>query len=199
MPGRVEPSQVEERLERLERAVRTLERAKRLPTSSIHDGALKVFDVLDVERARVGKLADGSFGMDVDGGKLRAIDVDGRDDAVSNVSLSSGSVSVKVSASITPPSWALKATVWAAMSFQMSETQGSAKLMMFRVDIEGAPGSGAQNHGIEANQVQHVERTASRHLTTLAPPVLVQGLVGISTGANASNQVRLDVIVLWLR
>jgi hypothetical protein len=138
-------------------------------------------------------------GLEVFGGMVTPIWPDHDDALVQNVSLTT-TPTAHATASYSPPAWVQQVIVLASMNFQMTNSSVD-KNMQFRIDIDGAPGTGGGNHGVSSTvqTTQHVSRNSSALLTSWSNPFNVDAVCSINTGTNASNVIRVNALVLGLR
>lgn len=185
-------------LAEIERRLRTLEGSSPLTSASIQDGALRVVDAGLVEHVKIGKQADGTYGINIDGGPVRALDIDQAQITVNNASLTTSEQFFAESV-LTVPSWAVTAEVFGWLVFQMTNSSGGVQPMQFRTEIDGDPGFGAWTHDAPSGVIANTTDMTIRTLTGLGSTITVRAMCKVGTGVNVANIIRTRAVAFFFR
>ena len=168
------------------------------PITELSNTGLTVFDNLGAAQLQAGNLdGAGDYGVEVAGGRLRAVDFTSEYKLESDVPLTS-TPSAHNTITITPPSWATVSFVTAQLGFQMNNGSGGTQRMYFRVDVDGDPGSGLWSNWVPVGMTAN---TSDSTYSDVAgnDPFDVEAIVGVNTGTNNNNYIRLGVSAIFLR
>lgn len=168
--------------------------------TSIDEDGLTVFNAAGVPQLKVGNLnGAGDFGVEVQGGRLRAMAIDTQFSTVNDVSLNT-TLASKTSINIVPPSWATEVHVFAWLVFRLHNPTAGVVGQKYRIDFEGDPGTGAWTNDVQPGGTQTANE-ASRDVfnSPLPSPINVQAIAAVHTGTNSTNAVRLQTMAFFLR
>jgi hypothetical protein len=183
------PEDVSTEIQDILRRLRNLERSPRLTNSSMADDA-------GVERLRVGLLDDGSYGMTIDGGKVRALDVGIDNDTWLNQSLTT-TPTVFASVTLAKPDWATGALVFGTLGLQVSNSSGGGQNAIGAIDIAGS--NLYQLEMTVANGTTNaVAVPGAWNFTGLVSDITVRGRASVNSGTNGANAGTLAAQVIWL-
>lgn len=167
--------------------------------TTIDDEGLTISDNLGAAQLKAGNLGAGDYGVEIGGGRARAIDIARDFKIVTDVSLST-TLAAKTTINFTPPSWATEAIIIAGMTFQMSNPAGGMVRQLFRIDVDGIPGSGAQSNDVQAGDVQlSTDMQNAARSAPLPSPIVVDAMAAVHTGTNSTNIIRLAATAFFLR
>lgn len=195
----------------IERRLRVAETAARAAHTSITDAdgkevvrmdrtGLAMLEPSGLQRVKVGRQPDGSYGAWIDGGPVRALDHASGTAVVVNASLTTAEQFFST-VTLAVPAWAVVARVEAALVFQLSNGSGALQRMEFRADINGQPGFGAWSHDVAAGFVANTTDLAFREITgpELGSTITVRAMCKVGSGTNAANGIRVRATALFFR
>jgi hypothetical protein len=190
--------------EDMKRQIRALQTSSSLRSASIQDGRLRVLDGDGAETVRLGKMEDGSYGLNVTDGRLTvegatvdAITSVRNSNSASNISLSTTHATLGCTLAV--PTWSNKCLVIATVDFQMTTPVGTPQQQSFRVDIDGSPGAGFFVNGIPANDTGYTSQISTREVTSPGAVVTVTGYFGLTLGTNSANICRVNALMMAMR
>lgn len=193
----------------IEQRLDKLETARRLENASLSGGAFSVLDAVSLaEQVRLGLQDDGTYGLNVVGGRLTvegatvdAISASVDYNFVVNTSLDTTEAS-KVTNTLTKPSWATRALLIAIATLQVSNGSGGTQTFYLRVGINGTgqPGAG-RALSFPTGYIHSVTDPFAAVVSggALGSTVTNHATVWMPSGSNNTNIITLTSIALWMR
>lgn len=187
-------------MRKTEQRLDKLETARRLENASLSGGAFSVLDPATLaEQVRLGLQDDGSYGLNVVGGRLTvegatvdAITFQASTKDINGASLDT-TLAQKVSTTLTAPTWANRAVIIATIVFRMTNVSGAPQTMRYRTDVNGQPGEGAWNHTVENAFIANQTAQQVWPLTSGVPgsTITVDAIAAVDSGTNNTNIIRV--------
>lgn len=203
------PSQFKAWMRNVEQRIDKLETARRLENASLSGGAFSVLDPATlIEQVRLGLQDDGSYGLNVVGGRLTvegatvdAISASVDYDFVVNASLDTVEAS-KVSNTLTKPTWATRALLVAIANLQVSNGSGVTQTFFLRASVNGTgPPDTGRTLSFPTGYIHGVTDPTAAVVWggALGPTVTNHATVWMDSGSNNTNIITLTSIALWMR
>lgn len=192
----------------LQRRVYALEHAPRLTNASLRRGTFSVIDDDLDPLVQLGVLAGGGIGLDIAAGRITvegatvdAISASVDYMSVTNTSLDTTEAS-KATNTLTKPSWATRALVFAVAGLQVSNGSGDRQTFFLRAGINGTGTPGAGRTLSFPTSYTHSVHDQTAEIVTggsLGSTITNHAVVWMPSGANTTNIVWLTSIALWMR
>lgn len=169
------------------------------PITRLGGSGLVVYDDNGAPQLRAGNLdGSGDYGVEIGGGRARAMDVVSEKDGVINYGLTS-SEQTPVTLNFAVPSWATAAHVSAIGSFQMHNPTAGVQGQVLRIDID-TPGTGASTNDVSPGRTQILSRPNALLMTAPLPSTITVGLMArVTSGTNSVNAINLYGTVIFTR
>jgi hypothetical protein len=189
------PAQMKEWTREIDRRISALEGAPLVGSN------FTAKDLTGAVRVVAGRLPDDTYGMEIDGGKVRALEIDAQHTSSQNVTTLTNLAQVILTLEFTPPVWALNAYVLGWATVQISDTTGAAsQLLTGQVSIDG---NLAQRVSMGLTAVGQTASVTPLHMRALSAPITdpidVHVEAYLAAGTNTANRFNLSGLVLYTR